>query len=226
MGATPTAASPPFFSMASMASRGCTGHFSHLGAPTDSSEMALGLVALISCSRLYYLWIPLFPHVCLLSTCFLVEMEQTLRVCMRFCTPSGFLVPWGIVLHVNACFLTPVHTLVSWGATLCQSDALWGSQPRSKWFRPSLEARWLRAKGLDGPRWPQSSPTCMVLMTCLPRWTLMLKFLAPAFPGKLARFILRTCCRKLLGGCSDSRIHPLLTVVWIGPSGRIDGFWK
>ncbi len=54
--------------------------------------------------------------------------------------------------------------------------------------RPRPGARWLRAKCLDGPRWP-SSPSLAVLMARLPRRILLLDFLAPAFPGELVRVL-------------------------------------
>ena len=93
----------------------------------------------------------------------------------------------GTVLRIHACSLTQlVPTLVSWRAIPHQSDSLWGSHARSQWSVHSFGARWPRTKGLDGPMWP-SSPSHAVLMAHLPRWTLLLEFLAPTFPGKLAR---------------------------------------
>ncbi len=54
--------------------------------------------------------------------------------------------------------------------------------------RPRPGARWLCAKRLDEPRWPPS-PSLAVLMARLPRRTLLLDFLPPAFPGELVRVL-------------------------------------
>jgi hypothetical protein len=81
---------------------------------------------------------------------------------------------------------TPIQRLVEQfhaGLTPC------GAIPRAfPMVRPRPGARWLREKCLDGPRWP-SLPSLAVLMARLPRQTLSLDFLAPAFPGKLVRVL-------------------------------------
>jgi hypothetical protein len=91
-------------------------------------------------------------------------------------------------LFVPPSSLAPISRPVPWGAIPCQSDTLWSDSTRISDGSPAPWFRWLHVKRLDGPRWP-SLPSLAVLIARLPRWTLSLDFLAPAFPGELVRVL-------------------------------------
>jgi hypothetical protein len=154
-----TAPSPPFFAAASTAGRGCASHFLQIEGPN-------GLSGDGSCAH---------------SLGFLAPGHSTSRTLCPAELACSYLAPRA--LGSNS---TPIQRLVERfhaNAMAC------GVIPRAfPMVRPRPGVRWLRAKCLDGPRWP-SSPSLAVLMARLPRRTLSLDFLAPAFPGELVRVL-------------------------------------